>query len=61
MADHFYVVKATQVDGPEQDMAQIRRVAFVRKLGERAQLRASDGQLYMFLKHKLGSSSPSSH
>ena len=49
MADHFYVVKATQVDGPEQDMAQIRRVAFVRKLGERAQLRASDGQLYMFL------------
>ena len=50
MAENFFVVRAPQVDSPEMDMAQLRRVAFVRKLGEHAQLRTADGQLHLFLR-----------
>ena len=51
MADNFYVVQAPAVeDSPDVEFAQLSRVAFVKKLGKRAQLRAVDGQIHMFLR-----------
>ena len=50
MAENFYIAKVPQVNSPEVDMARLRHVTFVRKLGESAQFRAADGQLQLFLR-----------